>query len=76
MYLWPKNENFLSLYSCAHDGFCKRCPIAELKVSGELLLDWLKQEEYLQSCVCVHSYLCLHILCLLFFVHVFAKLAP
>ena len=38
------------MYSCAHDEFCKRCSIAEYKVSGGLLLDWLDQEEYLWSC--------------------------
>ena len=39
-----KIENFLSLYSCAHDGFRKRCcPIAEQEVLGGFLLDWLER---------------------------------
>ena len=48
---WARIENFLSMYSFAYDGFCKRfCPIAEYKVTSGVLLNWLEREEYLWSC--------------------------
>ena len=37
---WAKIENFLSLYSCAHDGLCKKCAIAEYEASGGFQLNW------------------------------------
>ena len=37
-------ENLLSLYSCAHEGFCKRCcPMAEKEVSVLKLLIGLQE---------------------------------
>ena len=39
------------MFSCVHDGFCKRyCAIAEYEVSGGLLLAWLEGEENLPLC--------------------------
>ena len=38
----PSIENFLWLYCCAHNDFCKRgCPITEYELSGGPLLDRL-----------------------------------
>ena len=38
----PSIENFLWLYCCAHNDFCKRgCPITEYELSGGPILDRL-----------------------------------
>ena len=39
MHLWRRIENLFSLYFCAHERFCKRCPIAEYEVSSGLLFE-------------------------------------
>ena len=46
---WARIEKFLLLYSCPHNGFCKRCKIAEYDASGALLFNWLERERYLRS---------------------------